>query len=155
MQKVKSSNCTSFNSTVLSSSTPIIEQKSITVDKEHISESKVSLRQKLKLKLHSNRTSISFDNILIFGSSITKGIKTTNLKENVRVNTNRGATVYDFEKKIAEIDLSPFSTIVLQFGRNDAKLREEVFKSKYNKNVSKVHGCPTRTIICSMNRENG
>ncbi|CAC5385019.1 unnamed protein product [Mytilus coruscus] len=132
-QKVKSTNHASFNSGILSSSTPIVEQRPIIVDKEHISQSKTALRQKLKLKIRSNQTSKSIDNILILGSSIIKGIKTKNLKEKC-VNTNRGATISDFEKKIAEIDFSPFSTIVLQFGGNDAKMREEVFKSKY-KNV--------------------
>ncbi|CAC5375655.1 CNBP [Mytilus coruscus] len=50
-------------------------------------------------------------------------------------------------EKIEEIDLSPFSTIVLQFGRNDAKMREEVFKSKYKHVVQSTRSNGISNII--------
>ncbi|CAC5397638.1 unnamed protein product [Mytilus coruscus] len=125
---------TSFNSGILLSSTPASSAVTTSVEgkKDKIKQS--TTRQKLKLKIRNNRIDRISDNILILGSSITKGIKTTDLNDNVYVNTNRGALVSDLERKIEEIDLSPFSTIVLQFGGNDAKLSIQTFKRKY-KNV--------------------
>ncbi|CAC5382202.1 unnamed protein product [Mytilus coruscus] len=87
------------------------------------------------------------DNILILGSSITKGIKTTDLNDNVYVNTNRGALVSDLERKIEETDLSPFSTIVLHIGGNDAKLSIQTFKRKYKNVIQSAKNNGIKTII--------
>ncbi|CAC5418229.1 unnamed protein product [Mytilus coruscus] len=87
----------SFNSGILLSSTPASSAVTTSVEgkKDEIKQS--TTRQKLKLKIRNNRIDRISDNILILGSSITKGIKTTDLNDNVYVNTNRGALVSDLE----------------------------------------------------------
>ncbi|CAC5405425.1 unnamed protein product [Mytilus coruscus] len=89
----------SFNSGILLSSTPASSAVTTSVEgkKDEIKQS--TTRQKLKLKIRNNRIDRISDNILILGSSITKGIKTTDLNDNVYVNTNRGALVSDLERK--------------------------------------------------------
>jgi hypothetical protein len=42
------------------------------------------------------------------------------LKENTTVNTNRGGTTTSLKKHIEDLDLTPFNTVILQFGGNDA-----------------------------------
>ena len=54
------------------------------------------------------------------GSSITKGINTRHLKDDVHVDTNRGGTVLSIKQHLQSYDLSPFSNIILQFCGNDA-----------------------------------
>jgi hypothetical protein len=39
---------------------------------------------------------------------------------NVTVNTNRGGTTTSLKKHIEDLDLTPFNTVILQFGGNDA-----------------------------------
>ncbi|CAC5419707.1 unnamed protein product [Mytilus coruscus] len=137
----------SFNSGILLSSTPASSVVTTSVEgkKDEIKQS--TTRQKLKLKIRNNRIDIISDNILDLGSSITKGIKTTDLNDNVYVNTNRGALVSDLERKIEEIDLSPFSTIFLQFGGNDAKLSIQTFKRKYKNVIQSAKNNRIKTII--------
>ncbi|CAC5412804.1 unnamed protein product [Mytilus coruscus] len=103
--------------------------------------------QKLKLKIRNNRIDRISANILIFGSSITKEIKATDLNDNVYFNTNRGALVSDLERKIQEIDLSPFSTIVLQFGGNDTKLSVQTFSRKYKNVIQSAKTNRIKTVI--------
>ncbi|VDI49713.1 Hypothetical predicted protein [Mytilus galloprovincialis] len=137
----------SFNSEILLSSTPASSAVTTSVEgkKDEINQS--TTRQKLKLKIRNNRIDRISDNILILGSSITKGIKTTDLNDNVSVSTNRGALVSDFEGKIEEIDLSPFATIVLQFGGIDSKLSIETSKRKYKNVIQSAKNNGIKTII--------
>ncbi|CAC5406626.1 unnamed protein product [Mytilus coruscus] len=137
----------SFNSGILLSSAPASSAVTTSVEgkKDEIKQS--TTRQKLKLKIGNNRIDRISDNILILGSSITKGIKTTDLNDNVYVNTNRGALVSDLERKIEEIDLSTFSTIVLQFGGNDAKLSIQTFKRKYKNVIQSAKNNGIKSII--------
>ena len=57
---------------------------------------------------------------IIFGSSITKGTNTRELRDNVDVDTNRGETIAIMKDKIIKLDLSSYKNIFLQLGRNNA-----------------------------------
>ncbi|CAC5395377.1 unnamed protein product [Mytilus coruscus] len=110
-------------STVCQTSTPI----SSPIYRSPIHE-KQQPEQKLKLCLNGQQQ--SGKNILVIGSSITKGIQTRILKQEVNINTNRGGTVQSIKRHISSIDLSPYTTLILQFGGNDVgnKISVQNFK---------------------------
>ena len=86
-----------------------------------------------KRKLHLRNTEQINGNTLIIGSSVTKGIKTKYLKREVNVNTTRGGTISSIKQTFQNIDLSPYNTLLLQFGENDVanKLPLQDFKNQY------------------------
>ncbi|CAC5374601.1 unnamed protein product [Mytilus coruscus] len=89
-------------STVCQTSTPI----SSPIRRSPIHEKQ---QQKQKLKLRLNGQQQSGKSILVIGSSITKGIQTRILKQEVNINTNRGGTVQSIKRHISSIHLSPYT----------------------------------------------
>ena len=98
----------SFTSGISSTSTPVSRKSTV---------EQLKPKQKNQLKLRNNQKKTG--NVLIIGSSITKDINTKTLKENATVNTNRGGTT-TLKKHNEDLDLTPFNTVILQFGGNDA-----------------------------------
>ncbi|CAC5385437.1 unnamed protein product [Mytilus coruscus] len=124
-------------STVCQTSTPI----SSPIRRSPIHE-KQQPKQKLKIRLNGQQQ--SGKNILVIGSSITKGIQTRILKQEVNINTNRGGTVQSIKRQISSIDLSPYTTLILQFGGNDVgnKISVQNFKDSF------------RSLLTMLNKEN-
>lgn len=131
----------SFHDGISNTSTPI-NVKRIPREKRE----KTPPKKKLPLRKDQKESG----NILIIGSSITKRIKTRFLRSNVSVKTNRGATSEMIRREIEDLDLSPFDTIILQFGGNDAD--RGVALSKFTENYCAIvnqikHQDPNKKIV--------
>jgi hypothetical protein len=122
----------SLTSGISSTSTPVSRKSTV---------EQLKPKQKNQLKLRNNQKKTG--NVLNIGSSITKDINTKTLKENVTVNTNRGDTTTSLKKHIEDLDLTPFNTVILQFGGNDADRDIEIhdFNRNYLNIIQDIQKC--------------
>ena len=122
----------SFTSGISSTSTPVSRKSTV---------EQLKPKQKNQLKLRNNQKKTG--NVLIIGSSITKDINTKTLKENATVNTNRGGTTTSLKKHIEDLDLTPFNSVILQIGGNDADRDIEIhdFNRNYMNIIQEIQKC--------------
>ena len=98
---------------------------------------------------HHNRSKRTKGRVLLIGSSILQRVNKRGLSGNVDVSTNPGARVLTIKRKLEIMDLSPYSSIVIQAGGNDlaSGRNEEAVENDFCKVINYIKSKLSKTKI--------